>query len=143
MLEFKAPSGQTVDIQVTDLEYQDDGAKVLTFNLHVQVSPADYELIDQQEMFHLQQDVRGPFPAGKFEKGNPVELKIRLTEEQLEKHSDGLMAEENLAAYVVDNELNNTAYWKAMVIAQVVPLPPDMAHLGQMKEGYVTKWNKK
>lgn len=130
-LEFRVPVGAIVPTRVLDASHV-DGAVVLL----IEVGQEEWEMIDLVMYFNLQWDRRHP---GEIVGDGVVRILLQLDPELVDRlTSDDVYAV--LAALPVEDDLRSTVNWYGLEVTEAVPLPPDLAAKGEVRQGFTTTW---
>jgi hypothetical protein len=109
-----------------------DGAIVLL----IEVGQEEWEMIDLVMYFNLRWDVRNP---GEISGEGAVQLLMQLDPALAGRLAgDDVLAE--LQALPIDDELRSTTNWYALEVTEAVPLPPELAAKGEVRQGFTTTW---
>lgn len=109
--------------------------------LTLQAEPAQWEMIDLLQLFHLRWDARH---EGAVSGERPVDIVIALAHDvDPAPLPDDPAA---LAAYVAGAEGRDQVPWRdqqrwfAREVTEAVDLPPELAPLGDVRSGFATVW---
>jgi hypothetical protein len=146
-LNFQPPVGEPVAVHLSEVgaEYEDE--ELIECQLVFDVAPETYQRIDQECLFNLAQQARGPLLGGSFEPDKSIQIRAALRIDQVpdpEKYGKSL---DDLAHFMiqlssqsVDEPIIATEKWCALTVTQEAALPPEMAEMGKVSVGYSTIW---
>ena len=149
-LIFNPPFGEPIQAHGSEISaiYQDD--RLTGCQLTFQVTQEIYARIDQESLFNLAKQARGPLMGGAFEPDKPIQIRAALRLDQVPNLESSGKSVDALAQYVlqlnhhlVDNPIFNTESWCALSVTQEVQLPPELAETGEVNIGYSTIWREK
>lgn len=130
-LEFQVPLGVTVPTRVLDATRVDDAVVLL-----IEVGQEEWEMIDLVMYFNLRWDIRNP---GEISGDGAVQILMQLDPALAGRITgDDVLAE--LQALPIDDELRSTTTWYALEVTEAVPLPPELAAKGEVRQGFTTTW---
>lgn len=130
-LEFRVPVGSIVPTRVLDAS-RVDGAVVLL----VEVGQEEWEMIDLVMYFNLQWDRRNP---GEISGRSAVQILMQLDPALAGRIDSGGIVR-TLASLPIDDELRSTTSWYGLEVTEDVPLPPELAAKGEVRQGFTTMW---
>lgn len=144
---FRKKSGGRLNSTGISLTLYHQESRLLEGRLTIRVIYADYREIDEENLFHLTPDVRGPIFGGAFEPNQDVEIDLRLSPRIYPTFSEVDEAGDRIAHALKgqpvsseDTTLQETESWFALYVKQDAPLPPGLE--GSLKTGYRTTWEK-
>jgi len=135
-ISLYAPSGEALPLTEVLLRLDLEGEQLVGCRLEFELPHHVWERVDQEALFHLDPDVRGPCFGGGFEPGIPIEIEARLQPSSLPLVS--LQANDVYEAGVLlmdaapGSELVSTESWYALVVKQ--------RFVGPVKTGFVTQY---
>lgn len=147
-LALRPPQGNPITLQITEVaaDLLDGTTSIARCFLTFTVDPDTYRRIDDEALFHLDPDVRGPLFGGQFAPDADIEIEAKLAPEFLYEVSTKTKTVEALAEHLRNlshNEpghlLLSTDSWFALYVKQAVTLPPELGE-GALKVGYRTVW---
>jgi hypothetical protein len=145
-LTFVPRVGAPLTAQVMTIRLVEEDDEIVECHLALQVPLNVYTRIDQEALFNLQPEVRGPM-GGEFNAAQPVELDVALDAERLPALNEGItQADEavnrlfKLSQAGTAHQLLDTQSWYALHVKQAVALPLDLQEAGTLKAGYSTIW---
>lgn len=124
---------------VTLLELKHDNGHVA---VRIEVTPEVWESIDMIMMFNLTWNNRN---QGSVSGDKPVQIVMMLSKElYLELMASGSLITDasTFIEAPKDHPMRKTNQWYAIEVTEEVALPPDMADLGTLREGFTTTWKK-
>lgn len=130
-LEFQVPSGSTVPTRVLDA-----GREANAVVLLIEVGQEEWEMIDLVMYFNLRWDRRNP---GDISGDGVVQILMQLDPALVER-IDGDDVFASLAGAPLDDELRSTTSWYGLEVTEEVPLPPELAAKGEVRQGFTTTW---
>jgi hypothetical protein len=130
-LDFRVPVGAIVPTRVLDAS-RVDGAVILL----IEVGQEEWEMIDLVMYFNLQWDRRGPGEIG----GEGVVRILLQLDPALADQVDSDDVYALLAARPIEDELRSTVNWYGLEVTEDVPLPPELAGKGDLRQGFTTTW---
>jgi hypothetical protein len=130
-LEFQVPIGVTVPTRVLDAARVDGAVVVL-----IEVGQEEWEMIDLVMYFNLRWDVRN---EGEIEGLGAVQILMQL-DPALADRVTGPDVLAELQALPIEDELRSTVNWYALEVTEPVPLPPELAAKGEVRQGFTTTW---
>jgi len=129
--EFRVPSGSIVPARVLDAT-RADGAVMLL----IEIGQEEWEMIDLVMYFNLRWDRRNP---GEISGDGAVQILMQLDPALASRASaDDIFA--TLSAAPIEDELRSTTNWYGLEVTEAVPLPPELAAKGEVRQGFTTTW---
>lgn len=129
-LEFQVPSGSLVPTRVLDAGRDGDAVVLL-----IEVGQEEWEMIDLVMYFNLLWDRRGP---GEISGDAVTQILLQLDPALAGRVGDDVMA--SLTGVDLDDPLRSTTSWYGLEVTEAVPLPPDLAAKGEVRQGFTTTW---
>lgn len=130
-LSFQVPSGSVVPTRMLDAGR--DGAAVVIL---IEVGQEEWEMIDLVMYFNLLWDRRNP---GEISGESVVQILLQL-DPALAGRFDGDDVLAVLSAADLDDAVRSTTSWYGLEVTEAVPLPPDLAAKGEVRQGFTTTW---
>lgn len=141
-ISFHSPNGEPLSAQLIHFAYHtaDDGS--VSTEVVVELDQAGYLRVEQEQLFHLMPEVRGP-GAEAFEPQERVRLQLRLKSmlvPQLYAASTAPEAAGNRLAELADSDsaLLDTSSWYVQSVTTDIAMPPGLE--GQLRTGFRTAW---
>jgi len=104
--------------------------------LLIEVGQEEWEMIDLVMYFNLRWDRRNP---GEISGDGAVQILMQLDPALASRASaDDIFA--TLSAAPIEDELRSTTNWYGLEVTEAVPLPPELAAKGEVRQGFTTTW---
>lgn len=147
-LTLALPDGHTLSVQLIAFMADYVADTLDRVEITFLVDPADYAVIDEQALFNLAPDVRGPNFNMSFSPDAPIEIEARLHPDYLTMLESETESVREMGAFLlhlsrsqVDHPLLSTANWYGLCVKQEQPVPPELQRGGgSIKMGYSTTW---
>ena len=114
--------------------------------LELTLEPEAFALVDAGELLHLDVAARGPGAAG-FAPTAEVRIEARLADDlrgagagRVHRSAGCRRAARRAVGAGADSPLLSTESWFALTVTSEVDLPPELAAVGSLREGYSTRW---
>lgn len=119
-----------------------------SIELHITVVPNAFERIDENCLFGLQQENRGPILGGEFEDGKNFHLNLKLKKNLNDEFIDFKKEEAFFKESIVtsSSEVTSTIFhsldsWNALSVTQDMDVPANLAGKGSVGFGFKTTWS--
>lgn len=130
-IAFRIPSGADLPALALSAGGSGDDLRLL-----IEVDAEHWPTVDYVELFHLGLAVRGP---GEVSGDGPVQIELRPAAGIVDRVG-GLTLPDDLAGLEEDDPLLSTTSWYATEVTEAVELPPGLAGVGELRQGFTTSW---